>query len=284
MTGNARRRRRYVLGAVAALGAGLAAIALATARGATPAFSGADGRPVAGAVAEERWIELGGVRQYVLIRGRDRTAPLLVNVHGGPGMSERALYRYHNAALEDNFTVAYWDQRGAGKSFDPALDPATLTIDRMSTDLGELIDTLLGAFGQERCCCSPIPGARCWRSNTSPDAPRRSPPTSASASVTNQLASEAEGYAGSSPRPKRGRGEGGGGAARDRAAALDGRRDARGTRLALQARRILCRTPVAAALHPRGSVDPGDRLGRPRPDVPGDALVDRPPVGREPGL
>jgi pimeloyl-ACP methyl ester carboxylesterase len=162
--------------------------------GGTQPFTDATGAVLPNSVAEERWIELGGLRQYVLIRGRDRAAPLLVNVHGGPGMSERALYRYHNAALEEHFTVAYWDQRGAGKSFDQGIDPATLTIDRMSQDLSELIDTLRAAFGQEQVLLL----AHSWGTVLALDHLARRPETVAGyigiGQVTNKPASEAEGY------------------------------------------------------------------------------------------
>jgi hypothetical protein len=98
--------RRIVFTGLAALALGVAGVAWWTATGSTPEFRDADGRPLPGSIAEERRIELGGVPQYVLLRGRDRNAPLLINVHGGPGMSERAFYRYHNATIEDHFVVA----------------------------------------------------------------------------------------------------------------------------------------------------------------------------------
>lgn len=195
MSGRAGSKRGFILGGVAALAAALAGYAWWTATGATPPFTDAQGLPVPGAIAEERRVALGGVAQYVLIRGRDRTAPLLVNVHGGPGMTERALYRFHNAALEDHFVVVYWDQRGAGKSFDPALDPATLTIDRMSRDLTELIDALRAEFDQDKVLLL----AHSWGTVLALEHIARRPETIAGyigvGQVVNQLESEKEGYA-----------------------------------------------------------------------------------------
>ncbi len=46
--------------------------------------------------------------------------------------------------------AAYWDQRGIVKSFNSNLDPADLNVSRMTSDLGELIDLLLGEFDQDR--------------------------------------------------------------------------------------------------------------------------------------
>ncbi len=187
-------KRRFVLGGIAATLAALAGAALWTAGGRTPAFVDDAGGVVRDAIAEERRITLGGVGQYVLIRGRNRAAPLLVNVHGGPGMSERALYRFHNAVLEDHFVVVYWDQRGAGKSFDRALDPETLTIARMSADLTELVDLLRAEFGRDQVLLV----AHSWGTVLALEHLARRPETVAAyigiGQVTNQLESEKQGY------------------------------------------------------------------------------------------
>ena len=176
-------------------GAALGLVAAHTATGRTPPFRDMQGNLLLNAIADERWLSLGDKEQYVLLRGRDRSSPLLVNVHGGPGMSERSFYRYHNAVLEDDFVVAYWDQRGAGKSFDSALDPSTLTIDRMSTDLSELIDCLLAEFGQSQVLLL----AHSWGTVLALEHISRRPETVAVyigvAQVTHQLNSEHESYA-----------------------------------------------------------------------------------------
>lgn len=141
--------RKALVGVGIVVGA-IAVVAVWTSRTSTPAFVDSQGDVVPESVAEERRVELGGVEQYVLVRGRDRGAPLLVYVHGGPGGSETAFLRAFNSELEDAFVAVYWDQRGAGKSFDSGLDPGSLNIDRMSADLGELVDLLLKEFAQER--------------------------------------------------------------------------------------------------------------------------------------
>jgi proline iminopeptidase len=119
----------------------------------------------------------------------------MVNVHGGPGMSARSIYRYHNSQLEDHFVVAYWDQRGAGKSFDRSLDPATLTIDRMAADLSELIEVLSAEFGGAPI----ILLAHSWGTVLSLEHLARRPETVAAyigiGQVTDQLRSERMGYA-----------------------------------------------------------------------------------------
>ena len=117
-----------------------------TAEGHTPAFENADGQ----SIAEERMMSLGGVDQYLLIRGRDRQAPLLIFVHGGPGASTTPFWRTYNSELEDEFVMVYWDQRGAVKSYNSEIDPASMTIDQLTSDLDKLIDALLVEFTQEQ--------------------------------------------------------------------------------------------------------------------------------------
>lgn len=195
MEGKCSPKRLLMISGIAALCAGIGGWAALTAKGRTPPFRDANGQQLQNAVAEERWITLGGVDQYVLLRGRRKDAPIMVNVHGGPGMSERALYRFHNAMLEDHFVVAYWDQRGAGKSFDRNLDPQTLTIEQMSRDLTELIDGLLAEFGQTQVLLL----AHSWGTVLAIEHIARRPETVAAyigvGQVTDQLRSEAEGYA-----------------------------------------------------------------------------------------
>jgi pimeloyl-ACP methyl ester carboxylesterase len=87
---------------------------------------------------------------YLLARGADRSAPVLLWLHGGPGAAERPLFRYFNSELENHFVVVYWDQRGAGRSFDPKADPHRLTIAQHVADLDAVVDHLRQCLGQDK--------------------------------------------------------------------------------------------------------------------------------------
>jgi pimeloyl-ACP methyl ester carboxylesterase len=81
--------------------------------GKTPAFKAADGSMLADSIAETAYLKLGGIEQWVMIRGASVANPVLILLHGGPGMSETTFFRYFNASvLEKTFTVVYWDRRG----------------------------------------------------------------------------------------------------------------------------------------------------------------------------
>lgn len=118
--------------------------------GRTAPFTDAAGAVLAGSVAEAGFWRLGGINQWVMVRGRNTDNPLLVILHGGPGASETGLFRSFNASLEESYTVVYWDQRGAGRSYNRSIPPESMTIDRFVADLDELVETLIARFGGRR--------------------------------------------------------------------------------------------------------------------------------------
>lgn len=94
-------------------------------------------------------VQLGGVEQWIQIRGRDRANPVLLVLHGGPGVPEMP-FEYVNAELEERFTIVQWDQRGAGKSYSSTLPSQSMSLDRLERDAEQLVDLLRARFGQER--------------------------------------------------------------------------------------------------------------------------------------
>lgn len=105
--------------------------------------------PIAGAhaIAALERIELGGVQQTILLRGHDTRKPVLLYLHGGPGGAHLSLAPFYSAELERHFVVVHWDQRGAGASCE-AVDPATLSLDRIVADTIELSEHLRARFEQ----------------------------------------------------------------------------------------------------------------------------------------
>ncbi|MGH6828536.1 MAG: alpha/beta fold hydrolase [Rhizomicrobium sp.] len=67
-------------------------------------------------VDQAGFVKLGGIEQWIGIKGERRANPVLLVVHGGPGdvqWPEAAKY----LPWERYFTVVQWDQRGAGRTF-----------------------------------------------------------------------------------------------------------------------------------------------------------------------
>jgi pimeloyl-ACP methyl ester carboxylesterase len=94
-------------------------------------------------------ITLGGLKQWVLIRGDDTEKPLLLFLHGGPGMPAIP-FEHEMRELEESFIVVIWDQRGAGKSYSDNIPKESMNIRQFVADTYELIQMLLKRFHKER--------------------------------------------------------------------------------------------------------------------------------------
>jgi pimeloyl-ACP methyl ester carboxylesterase len=96
-------------------------------------------------------VNLGGIDQWILIRAQDPSKPVLLFLHGGPGASPMPwIDMFQPVELEENFVVVHWDQRGAGKSYDPALTLEDLRAEKLIGDTLELTNLLRERFGQEK--------------------------------------------------------------------------------------------------------------------------------------
>lgn len=97
-------------------------------------------------------VQIGGIPQWLSIRGTDRANPILLYLHGGPGYPAMPL-GYTQRGWEDYFTVVQWDQRGAGKTYasnDPAKIAPTITMERMLRDAEEVVTHLRSRFGKQK--------------------------------------------------------------------------------------------------------------------------------------
>src|SRR5215471_9197579 len=83
-------------------------------------------------IDEARYVSIGGIEQWVTIRGQARANPVLLFLHGGPGDVTNPWTFALFAPWEEHFTVVQWDQRGAGRTLrrtGPAI-ASTMTLDR----------------------------------------------------------------------------------------------------------------------------------------------------------
>jgi pimeloyl-ACP methyl ester carboxylesterase len=86
----------------------------------------------------------------MFIEGRDRANPLLLWLHGGPGMPDYFLTHRYPTGLEDLFTLVWWDQRGAGLSYHSDISPATMTVKQFISDTLAVTDYLRERFQQDK--------------------------------------------------------------------------------------------------------------------------------------
>src|SRR5689334_15174390 len=58
---------------------------------------------------------IGGIDQWINVRGQDKTNPIILFIHGGPASPLMPTLWQFQRPIEEYFTVVNWDQRGAGK-------------------------------------------------------------------------------------------------------------------------------------------------------------------------
>ncbi|HET7175606.1 MAG TPA: alpha/beta hydrolase [Gammaproteobacteria bacterium] len=134
----------------------------ATAAGAPKTFTQDDAKAIIGdlqrvvtprGIDVRQQITLGGIQQWITVRGRDDSNPILLFIHGGPAAPEMPTSWTFQNDWEDFFTVVQWDQRGAGKTYlanDPAKVGPTMTPDRMVEDAAELVQYLRSTYHKDK--------------------------------------------------------------------------------------------------------------------------------------
>lgn len=91
-------------------------------------------------------VVLGGVKQWILIRGSDKSKPVVLFLHGGPGSADIFLARHFDRRLVQDLVVVHWDQRGAGKSYSSRIPVDTMSRDQFVSDVRELSEVLRKRF------------------------------------------------------------------------------------------------------------------------------------------
>ncbi|MGB6876699.1 MAG: alpha/beta hydrolase [Candidatus Acidiferrales bacterium] len=105
-----------------------------------------------GGFNELKTVEIGGIPQWISVRGNNPANPILLFIHGGPGSPMMPESWTFQRPWEDFFTVVQWDQRGAGKTFSAAKRQPdnSMTIDEMQADAEQLIELLRRTYGKKK--------------------------------------------------------------------------------------------------------------------------------------
>jgi pimeloyl-ACP methyl ester carboxylesterase len=98
-------------------------------------------------------VPIGGIEQWVEVRGQDVNNPILLVLHGGPGVPFLPLAGAFQGPWEKHFTVVEWDQRGAGKTFasnSASLQERTMNLPQMEQDTLEVTRYLRSRFHRDK--------------------------------------------------------------------------------------------------------------------------------------
>jgi pimeloyl-ACP methyl ester carboxylesterase len=114
------------------------------------AYTDANGQVLPGSLSEKSWVTINGVEMGMIIKSRDIKKPVLLFVHGGPGMPEYWLNASYPCRLDELFTVVWWDQRGSGLSYSAAIPAATMTTEQMVADTVSVTQYLRQRFRKDK--------------------------------------------------------------------------------------------------------------------------------------
>jgi pimeloyl-ACP methyl ester carboxylesterase len=98
-------------------------------------------------------VRIGGIDQWIEVRGQNVNNPILLFIHGGPGIAFIPLAGRFQYPWEKYFTVVQWDQRGAGKTYasnDTELQRRTMNIPQMQQDTLDVVNYLRNRFKREK--------------------------------------------------------------------------------------------------------------------------------------
>lgn len=105
-------------------------------------------------VDEGIYVTLGGQEQYLLIRGKNVTNPVIVWLHGGPSGPDAYINYVFQKYLVDDYTIVNWDQRGCGRTYyrniNSDINNDTATFEQAQVDLDELVDYVRMRFDAEK--------------------------------------------------------------------------------------------------------------------------------------
>jgi pimeloyl-ACP methyl ester carboxylesterase len=103
-------------------------------------------------IDEGLYADIGGLPQWIRIRGEDRRNPILLFVHGGPALSMIPFTYRTMRPWEKDFTIVSWDQRGAGRTYlrNGGADQTTTGMDQIINDGIQVADLSRARFHQDK--------------------------------------------------------------------------------------------------------------------------------------
>lgn len=101
-------------------------------------------------ISEKIHININGIEQGMFIKGERADLPVILFLHGGPGMPEYPLTDKYKTPIESHFIVCWWEQRGASLSYHKGMDYSQITSDLLVEDVIAVTQYLCKRFGREK--------------------------------------------------------------------------------------------------------------------------------------
>jgi pimeloyl-ACP methyl ester carboxylesterase len=101
-------------------------------------------------IDESGFIRIGGIDQWISIRGEDRRNPVILEIHGGPGAANH-IFVPRTRTWERHFTIVRWDMRGAGETFGHSPDgQGEMTLEQLQRDAVEMTEHVRVRLGVDK--------------------------------------------------------------------------------------------------------------------------------------
>ena len=113
-------------------------------------FLDKSGKVIAGSISEKIFVNINGVKQGMFLKGKNKNNPVLLFLHGGPGMPEYTFFEQYCPQIENSFTVCYWEQRGSGLSYRDDTPVGSETTEQLISDTLSVTNYLRNRFGQQK--------------------------------------------------------------------------------------------------------------------------------------
>lgn len=92
-------------------------------------------------------VEVNGSIQNIRVRAAKKGLPVILFLHGGPGVCDRHNILRDHSDLAEDFTLVCWDQRGSGKSYTPNIKKSVPKVADYVDDVEFMLEYLTGKFG-----------------------------------------------------------------------------------------------------------------------------------------
>lgn len=172
----------------------LLAVVLVNSPGRPQPFVNGNGKIIEGSLSEKTYVKIGGVRQGMFIKSKNKDNPVLLYLHGGPSFSNYFLIEKYKPGLEEFFTVCYWEQRGGGLSFNSEIAKESITYTQLASDAIEVTNYLRERFGKEKIYIFAHSGGTPFALKAVSENPHLFHAYIAMAQITNQAESEKIAY------------------------------------------------------------------------------------------
>jgi pimeloyl-ACP methyl ester carboxylesterase len=105
-----------------------------------------------GGISELVELNVHGTKQFLFIEGKDQSKPVILFLHGGPGVPFPFGVGARSAFPEitENFVAVYYDQRGSGKSYSKDIPMETMNINQFIEDTDVVVEYLAKRFNTEK--------------------------------------------------------------------------------------------------------------------------------------